>query len=255
MPAEEMFMLDGKTALITGAARGLGREISLALAARGVSLFLADRESLQETAQQVERAGAWCITAEVDISDEVQVEGLADIIRSESGAVDILINNAGISQLKYTPTEDLPVEEWDAVIGVNLKGTFLCCKHIGRLMIQKGGGGIVNVASTAGITGVPRAPGYCASKAGVILLTKSLALEWARYNIRVNAVAPHYLETKLTENLMSSEKIYKALVRQIPMGRFGKVSDVVGPVLFLTSTAASHMTGSIVVVDGGYLSQ
>jgi len=122
-------------------------------------------------------------------------------------------------------------------------------------MIQSGGGCIINIATTAGFTGVPRAPAYAASKAGVILLTKSLALEWARYNIRVNAIAPHYLETPLTEGLRTSERVYNGLTAQIPMKRFGKTSELLGPVLLLASDASSYMTGSIIVVDGGYLAQ
>jgi NAD(P)-dependent dehydrogenase (short-subunit alcohol dehydrogenase family) len=122
-------------------------------------------------------------------------------------------------------------------------------------MLKNGGGSIINIATTAGITGVQRAPAYCASKAGVILLTKSLALEWARHNIRVNAIALHYIETVLSEGLMTSEKIYKGLIKQIPMKRFGKTSEIVGVALLLASGASSYMTGSVVAVDGGYLSQ
>jgi NAD(P)-dependent dehydrogenase (short-subunit alcohol dehydrogenase family) len=122
-------------------------------------------------------------------------------------------------------------------------------------MINNRGGSIVNIATTAGITGVPRAPAYCASKAGVILLTKSLALEWARYNIRVNAIAPHYLETPLTEGLRSSEKVYNGLCKQIPMKRFGKTSELIGTVLLLSSNASSYITGAVIPIDGGYLSQ
>ena len=122
-------------------------------------------------------------------------------------------------------------------------------------MIATGGGSIINIASTAGITGVPRAPAYAASKAGVVLLTKSLAIEWAKHDIRVNAIAPHYLETSLTEGLRKSEKVYAALVKQIPMGRFAKPSEMVGAVLFLASQAANYMTGTVIVADGGYLAR
>ncbi|MBW1674938.1 MAG: SDR family oxidoreductase, partial [Deltaproteobacteria bacterium] len=174
---------------------------------------------------------------------------------SEYKKVDILVNNAGISQLTYSPTEEMPVEEWDKIIRINLRGTFLCCKYIGKHMIKRGGGTIVNIATTAGITGVPRAPAYCASKAGVILLTKSLALEWARYNIRVNAIAPHYLETELTNGLRNSEKAYRGLVKQIPLKRFGNPSEIIGAVLLLSSNASSYITGTVIVVDGGYLAQ
>jgi NAD(P)-dependent dehydrogenase (short-subunit alcohol dehydrogenase family) len=169
--------------------------------------------------------------------------------------VDILVNNAGVSQLSYTATEDLPVDQWDHIVEINLRGTFLCCKHIGKSMISGGGGSIVNIASTAGITGVPRAPAYCVSKSGIILLTKSLALEWARHHIRVNSIAPHYLETDLTRGLRDSEKIHEAIVKQIPLRRFGKASEVVGAVLYLSSNASSYTTGTVIPVDGGYLAQ
>jgi NAD(P)-dependent dehydrogenase (short-subunit alcohol dehydrogenase family) len=202
----------------------------------------------------VEETGVPWIAVPADITDEDQVKALAERSGSEWGKVDILINNAGVSQLSYTATEDLSKAEWETVIGINLTGTFLVCKHVGQKMIA-GGGSIVNIATTAGITGVPRAPAYCASKAGVILLTKSLALEWARYHIRVNAVAPHYLETPLTEGLRASEKVYAGLVKQIPMGRFGKPSEIAGAVLFLASQASTYTTGTVIVADGGFLAQ
>ena len=255
MAAKELFHLTGKTALITGSARGLGKEIAIGLAEYGVSLVLADIVQPGETKKEVEDKGVRCIAVQTDVSDEAQIKRIADIAALEYGKVDILVNNAGISQLSYTPTEELPLEEWDHVMSVNLKGTFLCSKHIGKLMIKNGGGNIVNIASTAGVTGVPRAPAYCASKAGVILLTKSLALEWAKHHIRVNAIAPYYLETDLTSGLRSSEEVYRKIVKQVPMRRFGKVSELIGAVIFLSSDASSYTTGAILTVDGGYLAQ
>jgi NAD(P)-dependent dehydrogenase (short-subunit alcohol dehydrogenase family) len=255
MEIGESFNLKGKTALVTGAAQGLGREIALALAQSGASLVLSDIQSPDVTAAAVGQTGAPWMAAQADITDEDQVKALAERSAAEFGKVDILINNAGVSQLSYTATEDLSKTEWEAIIGINLTGTFLVCKHVGKKMIDGGGGSIVNIATTAGITGVPRAPAYCASKAGVILLTKSLALEWARYHIRVNAVAPHYLETPLTEGLRASEKVYAGLVKQIPMGRFGKPSEIAGAVLFLASQASTYTTGTVIVADGGFLAQ
>ena len=254
MDVAELFNLKGKTALVTGTAQGLGREIALALAENGASLVLSDIRNPMDTAAAVEAVGAPWIAVQADISDEVQVKAMAEKAVSKFGRVDILINNAGASQLNYTATEDLPKSEWDFIIGTNLTGTFLCCQHIGKEMIATGGS-IINIASTAGITGVPRAPAYAASKAGVVLLTKSLAIEWAKHDIRVNAVAPHYLETSLTEGLRKSEKVYAALVRQVPMGRFAKPSEMVGAVLFLASQAANYMTGTVIVADGGYLAR
>ena len=255
MDSSELFRLDGKIALVTGSAQGLGKEIALSLARNGCSLVLADIIYPEETAKQIEEIGSRSISVKADISDEAEVKNLVEKAISEYKKVDILVNNAGISQLGYTATEDLPIEEWDKIIAVNLRGTFLCCKHIGKQMIGSGGGSIINISTTAGMTGVIRAPAYCASKAGIILLTKSLALEWARYNIRVNAIAPHYLETELTKGLRASEKVYDGLVKQIPLRRFAKPVEVMGTVLLLSSPASSYITGAVMVVDGGFLAQ
>ena len=255
MRLKDSFSLNGKTAIVTGAAHGLGKKIALGLAEYGASLILADIDYPRDTEKQIKASGARCFTMQTDISDEAQVKALAQKGVSECGQVDILVNNAGVPQLSYTPTEELSVAEWDRIIEINLRGTFLCCKHVGKSMIKNGGGKIVNIASTAGITGVPRAPAYCASKAGVILLTKSLALEWSRHNIHVNAIAPHYLETDLTKNLRDSERVYNSLIKSIPLKKFGKTSDIIGAVLLLSSDASNYMTGSVLTVDGGYLSQ
>jgi NAD(P)-dependent dehydrogenase (short-subunit alcohol dehydrogenase family) len=255
MDSSELFRLKGKIALVTGSAQGLGKEIASSLAQNGCSLVLADIAYPEETAKQIEEIGSRSISVKADISDEAEVKDMVEKAISEYKKVDILVNNAGISQLSYTATEDLPIEEWDKIIAVNLRGTFLCCKHVGKQMIRSGGGSIINISTTAGMTGVPRAPAYCASKAGIILLTKSLALEWVRYNIRVNAIAPHYLETELTKGLRTSEKVYDGLIKQIPMRRFAKPGEVVGTVLFLSSPASSYITGTVIVVDGGFLAQ
>jgi NAD(P)-dependent dehydrogenase (short-subunit alcohol dehydrogenase family) len=255
MSLKEYFDLKGKTVLVTGAARGLGKEIALSLARCEASVIISDIEYPQTTEQAIVDMGAGCMATKTDIADEDQLRDLAGRVSAQYGKPDILINNAGISQLSYTPTEDLPVEEWDNVLRVNLRGTFLCCKYLGKLMIDNGGGAIVNIASTAGITGVARAPAYCASKAGVILLTKSLALEWAGYNVRVNAIAPHYLKTDLTGGLRNSDEVYRKLIKQIPMKRFGETSEMVGAIIYLSSKASSYTTGAIITVDGGYLAQ
>jgi len=255
MNSSELFRLEGKIALVTGSAQGLGKEIALSFAQNGCSLVLADLVDPEETAKQIEEIGSRSISVKVDISDEAEVRNMVEKAISEYKKVDILVNNAGISQLSYTATEDLPIGEWDKIISINLRGTFLCCKHVGKQMIGTGGGSIINISTTAGITGVIRAPAYCASKAGIILLTKSLALEWVRYDIRVNAIAPHYLETELTKGLRGSEKVYDGLVKQIPMRRFAEPAEVIGTVLLLSSPASSYITGTVIVVDGGFLAQ
>jgi NAD(P)-dependent dehydrogenase (short-subunit alcohol dehydrogenase family) len=255
MNPQQIFRLDGKIALVTGASRGLGKEIAKGFAQYGASLVLADLAYPEETEEEIKGEGGPCIAVRTDIANEVEVKDLSQKITSELGRVDILVNNAGITQLAHTPTQELAVKEWDRVMDINLRGTFLCCKYVGGSMVKTGGGSIVNIASTAGITGVPCAPAYCASKAGVILLTKSLALEWAQHDIRVNAIAPHYLETELTKGVRNSEKVYEALTRQIPMKRFGKTWELVGAALFLASGTSSYVTGAVMPVDGGYLAQ
>jgi NAD(P)-dependent dehydrogenase (short-subunit alcohol dehydrogenase family) len=255
MNPQQIFRLDGKIALVTGASRGLGKEIAKGFAQYGASLVLADLAYPEETEEEIKGEGGPCIAVRMDIANEVEVKDLNQKITSELGRVDILVNNAGITQLGHTPTQELAVKEWDRVMDINLRGTFLCCKYVGGFMIKTGGGSIVNIASTAGIAGVPRAPAYCASKAGVILLTKSLALEWAQHDIRVNAIAPHYLETELTKGVRDSEKVYEALTRQIPLKRFGKTGELVGAALFLASDTSSYVTGAVMPVDGGYLAQ
>ncbi|MGD8228989.1 MAG: SDR family NAD(P)-dependent oxidoreductase [Desulfobacteraceae bacterium] len=252
---QQLFRLDGKIALVTGSSRGLGKEIARGFAQYGASLVLADIAYPEETEEEIKNEGARCLAVRMDISSEAGVKELSQKILSEFGKVDILVNNAGITQPGYTPTEELAVKEWDRVMDINLRGTFLCCKYVGGSMIKTGGGSIVNIASTAGITGVPRAPAYCASKAGVILLTKSLALEWAQHDIRVNAIAPHYLETELTKGVRDSRKVYEAVTKQIPLKRFGKTRELIGAALYLASDTSSYVTGAVMPVDGGYLAQ
>ncbi len=255
MVSPEWFNLQDKNAIVTGSSQGLGREIAVCLAEQGVSLILADVVHPEETAILVERIGSRCLPMQIDVSDETAVKEMVERAATEFGKIDILVNNAGITQTGFTPTEESPVEEWDKVIQVNLRGTFLCCKYAGRQMIADGGGNIINIASTAGFNGVARAPAYCASKAGVVSLTKSLALEWAKHNVRVNAIAPHYLETEMTKKLRDSDRVYEGIVGKIPLRRFAKPKEILGTVLLLASPASSYMTGSVIVVDGGFLAQ
>lgn len=255
MNLDNLFSLAGKTAVITGAAQGLGRDISLALSHLGASLILADINIPNESRLLIEKNNGTCIAIQTDVTDESQVLGLAQAALSEFGKIDILVNNAGISQLGFTKTQELSADEWDRIIDTNLKGTFLCCKNIGRSMIEIGHGSIINIASTAGIVGIPRAPAYCASKAGIISLTQSLALEWAQHGVRMNAIAPHYLETDLTKGLRDSKKVHDAILKQIPMKRLGKTIDVIGAIVYLGSDASQFTTGTVIPVDGGFLSQ
>ncbi len=255
MVPSECFQLRDKTAIVTGSGQGLGREIAVCLAEHGVSILLADIAYPEETAMLVEGYGSRGIPFQMDVSDETAVKQMVKKAASDFGKIDLLVNNAGIVQRGLTSTEETPVDEWDKVIRINLRGTFLCSKYTGQKMIADGGGSIINIASTAGFNGIARAPAYCASKAGVIVLTKSLAVEWAKYNVRVNAIAPHYLETEMNRGLRDSDKLHERIIRQIPMRRFAKPKEVLGALLLLASPASSYITGSIMVVDGGFLAQ
>jgi NAD(P)-dependent dehydrogenase (short-subunit alcohol dehydrogenase family) len=249
------FSFEGQTALVTGSARGLGQKIALALAQHGASLVLADKISPVETARDIEKTGGKALALTTDISVEADVQELVSQTLEHFQRIDILVNNAGVSQLNFLPSEESSLQEWETIIKVNLTGTFLCCREVGKQMIRQGNGSIINIASTAGFNGIPRAAAYCASKAGIILLTKCLAVEWAGKNVRVNAIAPHYLETDLTQTLRESPKVYEGIVRQIPLKRFAKPEEIIGTILLLASPASSYLTGSIIAVDGGFLAQ
>lgn len=255
MDSSGWFQFKNKKAIVTGSAKGLGREIAVCLAEHGVSLIVADVVCPEETAASIERIGSRGIPIQTDVTDEAGVKEMVKKAASEFGRIDILVNNAGIIQDGFIPTEDTPVEEWDRVVQVNLRGTFLCSKYAGKLMIETGGGNIINIASTAGFHGIARAPAYAASKAGVISLTKSLAVEWAKHNVRVNAVAPHYLKTDAIKGVRTHDTVFEQIVRQIPLRRIAEPKEVLGAIMLLASPAASYITGSVMVVDGGFLAR
>lgn len=244
-----MSELTGKTAIVTGAARGIGREIAEELARSGANVALCDlkAEWLAETAQAVQALGvkAHCLAVNVSSSDEVNKA--VDETVAVFGSMDILVNNAGITKdgLLIRMSE----EDWDAVLDVNLKGTFLFTKAVAREMMKKRQGVIVNIASIIGLIGNAGQCNYAASKAGVIALTKSSARELAARNIRVNAIAPGFIESKMTEVLPDDVK--QRMLDQIPMKRFGMAANVAKAVLFLTTDASSYITGQVLSVNGG----
>lgn len=248
---DPLFDFAGRTALVTGAASGLGRELALALAARGAFVALADARAAEETLSELEKVGGRGFTITVDVSQECSVASMAETAAQRLGKIDTLVNCAGITQHADSPSELLTANEWDRVMGVNLRGTFLCCREVGGRMIGDGGGSIVNIASSAAHKAIPRVAAYSASKAGVVALTKTLAVEWARHNVRVNAISPHYLNTPLTSTLNADAKVKEVLERQIPMRRFGHTTEVVGALLLLAGAAGSYMTGSVIEVNGG----
>ncbi|MDT0194368.1 glucose 1-dehydrogenase [Arthrobacter sp. AB6] len=242
------FRLDGKKALVTGAARGLGKAIADGLAESGATVYGTSRDA--ESARLIsERYGTPAFP--VDITESTQIRQFADDLVQESGGIDLLVNNAGVNVPK--PALELTTEDWDTVFDTNLKGSFFLTTALARHWIEDGTrGAIVNVASQAGIVGIEERAAYGTSKAGLIHLTKILALEWAQAGIRVNAVAPTFVRTELTASTLSRPDWAAELLSRIPIGRFGEPEDIAGAVAFLLSDAASLITGHTLAIDGGY---
>jgi len=244
-----MPVLEGKVALITGAARGIGRAIAEKFAAAGSDLALCDvkEEWLADTAKVVADKGRKAACFAVDVSKAVEVQTAVDAALKTLGKIDVLVNNAGITRDGFLVR--MSEADWDAVLAVNLKGTFLFTKAVAKLMMKQRSGVVVNLASIIGMIGNAGQCNYAASKAGVIAFTKSAARELASRNIRVNALAPGYIQTKMTETL--PEDIQKKMLEAIPLARFGVPDDVANVVLFLASNASAYMTGQVLGVSGG----
>jgi NAD(P)-dependent dehydrogenase (short-subunit alcohol dehydrogenase family) len=251
----EKFRLDGKTALVTGGGQGIGLACVEALAEAGARVVIADRDGSIAAQGQAEMKAKGHATETVlmDVTDSARVTQVADELVARYGSVDILVNNAGIARSE-TPAETVTDEHWLNVLDVNLNGTFWCCRAFGKHMLAAKAGNIVNIGSMSGfIVNKPQEQAfYNASKAAVHHLTKSLAAEWGARGVRVNAVAPTYIETPLNAFVKNSPRMYDAWIGGTPMGRMGRVDEIASAVLFLASEAASLMTGSVVVVDGGY---
>ncbi|MBV8964161.1 MAG: SDR family oxidoreductase [Hyphomicrobiales bacterium] len=251
----EKFKLPGRTALVTGGGRGIGLACVEGLAEAGAKVIIADRdEKLAEEGRAVmKKKGYDPEIVIMDVTDPARVTKVADETVKRRGKIDILVNNAGIARSE-TPAETVTDEHWLNVLDVNLNGTFWCCRAFGKHMLEAKSGAIVNVGSMSGfIVNKPQEQCYYnASKAAVHHLTKSLAAEWGSRGVRVNAVAPTYIATPLNAFVKSNPRMYEAWIGGTPMGRLGEVEEIASVVLFLASDAASLMTGSIVLVDGGY---
>lgn len=241
--------LNGKVALVTGAAQGIGKAIALLLARNGADIVVSDinLEKAEETAKEIRAIGPKAMAVKVDVANLSDVERMVTGILEKLAKIDILVNNAGITRDKLILR--MTEEDWDAVLGVNLKGTFNCTKAVVRHMAKQRSGKIVNIASVVGEMGNAGQANYSASKAGVIGLTKTIAREYAQRGINVNAIAPGYIETPMTEAL--PEKAKEELIKLIPMDRLGKPEDVAEAVLFLVSEESSYITGQVLNVNGG----
>lgn len=248
---DSRFSLEGRVALVTGASSGLGERFARVLSAAGAKVALAARrgDRLIALAKELQDQGARALPVELDVADPQQAARCIEEVETELGALRVLINNAGIA--KTAAALDTSLEDWDAVMDVNLRGAWLCAQAAGRAMAAHGeGGSIVNIASILGLGGTQGVPAYCSSKAAVLNMTRALAGEWARHGIRVNALAPGYIETDLNRAFLESEA-GESLRKRIPQKRFGQPEDLDGPLLLLATDAGGFMTGSVLTVDGG----
>lgn len=246
------FSLTGKNVVITGASKGIGRGLALALAHAGARMALIARSEadLQSVVSEVEAAGGKAAGYVADLRDVDSIRSVFDRIIADLATIDVLVNNAGLGQ--PIPSVDIDEEYWDHMVSLNLKGAFFCSQAAGRAMLSAGHGTIVNMSSQASITAIPEESVYCASKGGLNMLTKALALEWGPKGINVNAVAPTFVRTPGTAERLDTKEFHDNVISQIPLGRVGSLTDVAAAVQYLASSAGSMVNGEILVVDGGW---
>jgi NAD(P)-dependent dehydrogenase (short-subunit alcohol dehydrogenase family) len=250
----ESFSLEGETAVVTGAAQGLGKQMATGLTEVGADVAIVDVNAEKAEAAAAELDGdTAAIAVAADVTDEASVEAMVETVTDRLGPIDVLVNNAGI--VENAPAEETTIESWRRVVDVNLDVVFLCAKHVGRRMLERGAGRIVNISSMSGIdVNVPqKQASYNVTKAGVSMLTKSLAVEWADRGVRVNAIAPGYMRTDLVDEVLrANPEMEETWVENTPLGRLGRPEELRELVVYLASDASSFMTGSTVVMDGGY---
>jgi NAD(P)-dependent dehydrogenase (short-subunit alcohol dehydrogenase family) len=253
MTSLDLFRLDGQTAVVVGGAGGLGAAIARGLAEAGAAVAVADANARQAkaVADEIAQAAGRAIALEVDVAVRDSVERMAADVEARLGPIEVLVNSAGITH--RSAAAEFPEAEWHRIIAVNLTGVFAACQVVGRRMIARRRGRIVNLASIAGQIGLQRTVAYAASKGGVVMLTRALAVEWAPHNVRVNAIAPSWFGTNLGDVIHREPDYAERSMRRVPFGRMGKPEELVGAALYLASEASSMVTGHILAVDGGTL--
>lgn len=248
----ELFELRGRVALITGASKGLGKSMAMALGEAGADIVMVARGpvKLAEAEKEVADIGVRTLTVAADVTIPEDVDKMVSQALAKFGKIDILVNNVGTYIGK--PIEESTTEDWFNLINTNLTSTYLCCRAVGKHMIERQRGKVVNMAAAIGALGAKNSSAYCASKGGVIQLTRALAVEWAKHHITVNAIAPGTMETEITAKMLEDPKVRKALEGKVPMGRIGQPSDLAGTVIFLSASGSDYITGQTIFVDGGF---
>lgn len=249
---ENLFDLGGKAALVTGGGRGLGRAMATALAQAGADVAVSDMIDTLETVNGIKAAGSKSISIRADVKEPDEVKAMVERAIQEFGRLDILVNNAGI--FRMSPAEEMKTGDWDEVMNVNLRGQFLCAREVGRHMIKKKAGKVINISSVAGLAAFSDSAAYNASKAGLILLTKTLAAEWGSHNVQVNAICPGLFETAMTAEFLKDAAFMDYIRGRVPLARAGLPHELAGTVIYLASKASDYMTGHALVIDGGWLS-
>ena len=247
---QEIFNLDGKVAIITGAARGLGKSMAVGLARYGAHVVITDVIDTKYTLMEIKEYDDQSFDLQVDVSNKSEVEQMIKKTVDQFGSIDIFVNNAGI--LKSANAEDFSEKDWKKVIDVNLNGVFLCAQAAGKQMIEQQSGKIINVSSIAGLSGYASSAAYSASKAGVISITKTLAAEWGKHNIQINAICPGVFATDMTADYLKDDEFKEMIKTNVPLGRYATPDELMGTIIYLASNASDYMTGHALVIDGGW---